>query len=551
VYRTPSGICNNLDNPTWGSSGQAFTRLLDPEYTVLQNGDTTVHAPRRYSDIDGDELPNVRLISRVIHDPDDRPSPKTIMVMQFGQFLDHDLTATPINPSNKTCCSTNLVLNDAQHEDVITNGPCFPIIIPEEDNHFETLASRCMENKRSHQTTVDGVPEQINLLSAFVDGSQVYGITEKQTLSLRSDAKGKGRLLDDNNNLPKNPDSSKCVITPGSGDSCVLAGDSRVHVYPGLGALHTVFLRMHNLNADGLAAVHPDWDDEKVFQEARRLTVALLQKISYSDWLAAVVGDDAMEEYGLSSGNYQYDATWDSTLDNSFSAAAFRFGHSMITDGLLINDQLYESINLFMNPHHVLHSLDSLLDGLIMDVAQRVDRWYSAGMTNHMFETSAFNGFDIVSLNIQRGRDHGLAPYYKWRALCDPDENALETFDELGRGGGIFNRVYRHVRDVDLYSGALEEQSVTRGVVGKTYACLIGRQFESLKYGDRFWYENPTSPHPFSQDQIDEIEQQSLATVLCQTTGLSSVQRDVFNGVATNNPLIDCRDVDAVNYGLF
>ena len=51
----------------------------------------------------------------------------------------------------------------------------------------------------------------------------------------------------------------------------------------------------------------------------------------------------------------------------------------------------------------------------------------------------------------------------------------------------------RSPADIDLYSGALHEDIVDGGSVGPTYACLIGTQFQSLKYGDRFWYETDSS----------------------------------------------------------
>ena len=52
----------------------------------------------------GRKLPNVRLVSRKFHPDTDVPDTvATLMVMQFGQFLDHDVTQTP-ETEEEECC---------------------------------------------------------------------------------------------------------------------------------------------------------------------------------------------------------------------------------------------------------------------------------------------------------------------------------------------------------------------------------------------------------------------------------------------------------------
>lgn len=89
-YRSADGSCNNLGNDRWGKSSTALQRILPPKY---EDG---VNSPRSKAE-NGQELPSARLVSTVFAtDVNDPHENLTQMVMQWGQFLDHDLTHTPI-----------------------------------------------------------------------------------------------------------------------------------------------------------------------------------------------------------------------------------------------------------------------------------------------------------------------------------------------------------------------------------------------------------------------------------------------------------------------
>jgi len=44
------------------------------------------------------------------------------------------------------------------------------------------------------------------------------------------------------------------------------SGDTRVNQQPMLASMHTVWVREHNRVARGLAALHPEWDNELLYQ---------------------------------------------------------------------------------------------------------------------------------------------------------------------------------------------------------------------------------------------------------------------------------------------
>jgi hypothetical protein len=80
--------------------------------------------------------------------------------------------------------------------------------------------------------------------------------------------------------------------------------------------------------------------------------------------------------------------------------------------------------------------------------------------------------------------------------------------------------------------------------VGPTFACIISRQFNDLRRGDRFFYETQNPSIRFTSgidenlfyfllilkiDQLNEIRRMTLSSILCQTVeGISEVQINAF-----------------------
>lgn len=123
---------------------------------------------------------------------------------------------------------------------------------------------------------------------------------------------------------------------------------------------------------------------------------------------------------------------------------------------------------------------------------ESLDQFITGEVTNHLFEDRRipFSGIDLIALNIQRGRDHGIPSYNNYRALCNLKRAA--TFEDLAREIPTeviarFKRIYATVDDIDLFSGGMSERPLQGGLVGPTFACIIAIQFRQLRKCDRFW----------------------------------------------------------------
>jgi len=562
-YRSYSGRCNNLEYPEKGGSFTELGRILPSEYN------DRVSMPRSRSFILGQPLPNPRYVSEKLHERLDSPDREfSLMLMQWGQFIDHDMSLTPKyngrdhNPLECGACDS------ARH-----HRACTPILIPSLDKFFpKSENKRCMKFTRSlpGQQRI-GPRQQLNALSHNIDGGMLYGNNLCQAEKLREPNSYRLKVSKNPASAPGKPMKDLLPVTTenpeckSSDKTCFLAGDPRVNEQPGLTMLHTLFVREHNEIAASLAEINPHWDHETVFQETRRIVVATLQHITYSEFLPRVLNLETRDKYGLvlkEDGYYnEYTGQCYAEITNEFTTAAFRFGHSTVRANLTLMSEADMDTGKglkvplrtsFENPKLLKTGLvvDSLVRGFIMEKMEEMDSKITGEITDHLFEKKGqrFTGLDLAALNIQRGRDHGLPSYNKYRQPCGM-LRAADFTHFLAEISPAFveklNNLYRDPNDVDLFPAMLVEKPLPGGIVGPTLSCLLGQQFNNLRQCDRFWYETGDPNLRFTESQLKEIRKVSLSAFLCRNCDepgkVTQHALDVMDPVS--NPIKHCSDL--------
>ena len=179
----------------------------------------------------------------------------------------------------------------------------------------------------------------------------------------------------------------------------------------------------------------------------------------------------------------------------------------------------------FFNPQEIIdHGIAPLLRGLARQRSQAVDAKVVDDVRNFLFGPPGAGGFDLVSLNIQRGRDHGLPGYNQLR--MDDGLAPRASFADINPDPAVhvpLSQVYASVDDVDAWVGGLAEPR-TCGLVGETVKTVLADQFERLRDGDAHFYRNVLSP-AFA----NFIDNQKLSRIIRRNTSVGAeLQQNVF-----------------------
>ena len=449
-----------------------FQRVLAPQY---QDG---FSYPRIKSVASSKELPSARLVAIKTLNPEPIESELSMLFTTYGQFITHDFTLGVDNGANCSC--------------KVNSEECFNIPIPKGDTVYK--GTECIPFKRNAASLQRfdcflGPREQINKITHFLDSSQIYGNTNEDSKLLRQ---GYGGLLKVSI-IPGSPFESLPLVDSRAGCpvgkrfGCFRAGDDRLDENTYLTGLHTVFLRRHNTIARKLSDLNPHWDDETLFNEAKAILNAEYQHISYNEWLPLLLGDRLMKKFNLYSSKQGYAQVYDPkvypAIINSFATAAFRLHilvHNEVTKANR-NMEPFEPKHMeaaILNSTDSYQHMDDICRGVLSEVTYKHHYQVAESLHDNLFKDAFGKNTktSLSSLNIQRGRDHGLPPYNKFRKLCGLKE--AKTFEDLYQDMDKvqverLKQVYDSVHDIDLFVGGASERKMADALQGPTFTCNL------------------------------------------------------------------------------
>lgn len=511
-YRTYSGLMNNLVHPEWGAAGSNM--VMEANYGYADG----------YSTPAGPDRPNPRVLSNTVflqNTLSDDPRGLSAYAWGFGQFIDHDVTLVKDHPF------------ETFNIEVPPFDPFFDptgsgtAVIPMKRSEYDPATGTGPGNPRTH----------INSISSFIDGSAVYGSHTEQADWLRTFSGGKlktsaGNMPPFNTttgeyDAPIDPTAPHMDMPFPFIEKLYVVGDSRGNENPFLLSIHTLFLREHNRICEDLAAEHPDWTDEQLYQRARKLVGGLIEAIVYEEWLPTL-GIDVDPYNG-------YNLEINPGIMNVFSAAAFRYGHTTINSSLLRMDDNGNTIpegdillrNAFFNPGATFDiGIEPYLIGMSTVVQQDFDCKVIDDLRNFLFGPPGAGGMDLVALNIQRGRDRGLADYNTLR--MEFGMTAVADFSEMTNDplmNMALDNIYQDIDNIDPWVGFLAENHMPGALFGETAMTIIKKQFTDLRDGDRFYYENDVILTP---EEKAWIKGARLADVVRRNCPITCIHDDIF-----------------------
>lgn len=412
----------------------------------------------------------------------------------WGQFLEHTLTL----PYPMTEDPEYLFQN-------LSGDPFFD---PDEEPGYNITLIR-----DRFVNDVDGVRQQINYVSSFIDASVVYGSTLRRNLILRKGVRG--LLQTEEVTIKPGPKKRDWYIEellpsnywnarnyPSSDTKhFFLAGDPRVNENLGLMTLQTIFAREHNYWARYYSSKYPLLDDDNIFLLARSKVISEVQVITYKEFFPALMGEKILStEQDLC-----YNEKLDPRVYNEFAVGAIRTLHTLISQYIWAKDeQTGKTLHRFMFNETIYRpgwlkkgsfTVGQIALGLGYHPAQEFDPFIVDAIQNTFIPNGQGDGilqpFDLGTIDILRGRDHGIPPFsiLKWKMTG----KLVQQWEDITNNTAYIERLQQAYGptgwdNVDAIVGMLCEDKVKHSMLGETSFAIVKDQLIRAMKGDYFFY---------------------------------------------------------------
>jgi hypothetical protein len=535
-----------------------------------------------------DNLPNERTLSNHLFYLENEPINRyeiSLAEVFFGQFLNHDQEYNLENPQVK-----------------------YRIFIEEEDDQFLQAHPGLSSINISYSVLSNpNVPfSYVNQQTSYLDLSTVYGFSDEMTNALRSHVDGlllakdyeactytdvpppfgSGVCTEEVSTIPNLPTSE--FITGienhlglnefGQDRNFLLScGDLRCNENAALSFMHVAFFREHNRIAKQLKLENDSLDDETLFQEARKLNIAIFQHIVMDEYVETLLGKNfsALMKYEYTG----YNSSVNPSTSHLFAGASFRYGHSSLRSYRCLdqNASVVECVPKWTPPfwglpqgvmpllgslgptaftvpelYHNMGGIENVVYSLVYQLAGEVDN-----VIDNTFRNlgKGFVPLDISAADIARGRINGLPDYHSVRAYFykpiygEPDcpfnpvkneSDPIECFlhiTEVLEDAEKLKFFYSRLDRIDAIIGMYFEDHVYDSPLPPTMAISILREYERKRDGDRFWYEN----NQFDQDTLKMIKERTIVDIINENFNLNltnffhTIKKNVDESISSSN----------------
>ena len=271
-----------------------------------------------------------------------------------------------------------------------------------------------------------------------------------------------------------------------------------------------------------------------------------------------------------------YDSSIDTTVSNEFATFAFRFGHGLIPNFFKTSNMPESEVASLCPLKDNFFSFEEFVVGkdfrgeawknLLVGISRQRSKSFGPKISDHVSNFLFCGGPDQCSLevgfgeslparNIQRGRDHGLPGWSKYRQFCGltvPTSWSDKPSDISGTNWANLQSVYSNVADIDPWTGAFSESSVEGGIVGATIACVLGEQFSKLKDGDRFFFTHQDNGSQNEKGLPANLKsmfrKRRMSDIICDNAGVTEVAGNSFR---SDSDLQSCSNKNQLDISAF